>query len=405
MGTRTRPRRLAYLTSHPVQYQAPLLRAVSGLEDVELHAWFLSDFSARHHYDPECGLGFSWDVALTEGYEARFLSKSDRPAGWHRPLGLAAERRLRRESYDALWLHGWSHPLQWRIARLAFRSGWRVLLRGETPLLSGPVAGGAFASGSLRRMKHALTGRLLRRAHACLAIGRANRRFYESHGVEQSRIYEMPYGVDNEWFATRQCYLRPQREELRAQLGLPAGRPVVLFAGKLVERKRPMDLVDALGRIGFRSGGMEPAAVFVGEGKQRPRLESAVRRLGLRHVVFAGFQNQSAMPRYYDLCDLLVLPSEHEPWGLVLNEAMACGRPVICSDRVGAREDLVIEGETGLGFATGDVDGLAAAITRLSADPGLRAGLGHRARERVRLHGIDRAVSGLQGALSEEKGR
>ena len=155
----------------------------------------------------------------------------------------------------------------------------------------------------------------------------------------------MPYAVDNEFFRTAAERARPHRERLRAELGLQPGRAVILFASKMQPHKRAADLLEAYARLSPDTAA-EPAAylVFAGDGEERARLERRARALKWDSIRFIGFRNQSELPALYDLCDVFVLPSEHEPWGLVVNEAMNAGKPVIVSDRVGAGPDLVEDG-------------------------------------------------------------
>lgn len=386
------PYRVAYLVSHPIQYQAPLLRRLAAHPEVALHVYYMDDQGARLHHDAEFGVAFQWDVPLLDGYRWTVLhNRSPWPRADHFARFVHPEivATLGRERYDALIVHGYAHATDWLAFFGARRSGTPILLRGESTLL-GRRSG--WAAGAKRWALR----RLLRRVEATLAIGRLNREFYRAQGVPEARIFSVPYAVDNETFGVEADRWRPLRRELRGELGLPPDLPVVLYVGKLIGRKRPLDLLEAYARV---VGGHPAALVFLGEGAERPRLEAEIARRKLSGVSITGFVNQGEIGRYYAAADVLVLPSSHEPWGLVLNEAMCFGLPVIASDAVGAAPDLVRVGENGFVYSVGDVPALADALRRLLADPGARARMGARSRDIVRTFSYDADIQGILEAL------
>ncbi len=192
-----------------------------------------------------------------------------------------------------------------------------------------------------------------------LAIGSLNREYYLWYGIKEERLFLMPYAVDNKFFLDKPKGYESDCEALRAKIGLEEGRPVIIYAGKMTKRKRPGDLLEAYIRLSF-DGKSEPHPylLFIGDGEMRDSLEKRVSALGWNSVNFLGFINQSELPRYYDLCDIFVLPSVCEPWGLVVNEAMNGRCAVIVSDQVGCGPDLVKDGENGYVFKAASVDGL-----------------------------------------------
>src|SRR5262249_6813203 len=178
------------------------------------------------------------------------------------------------------------------------------------------------------------------------------------------------YAVDNAWFQARIAAARPHRAALRAELGLPADRPVVLFAAKLIERKAPLDLIHAFGRaLRDIAPDQRPVLLMAGDGELRPQIEVAILAAKLSASVrLLGFQSQQKLAALYDLCDLFVLPSEHETWGLVVNEVMNAGKAVIASDRVGAARDLVQDGVNGFVYPFGHVEVLALRLRNAVTD-------------------------------------
>jgi glycosyltransferase involved in cell wall biosynthesis len=211
----------------------------------------------------------------------------------------------------------------------------------------------------------------------------------------------MPYAVDNEVFRDRALAAASTRDALRRDLNLEPDRPVILFASKFQPRKRPDDLLAAFARLSDDPAARRPYLVLVGDGEDRAALEQQVKELGMEPSVrFAGFQNQSESPRYYDLCQVFVLPSLLEPWGLVINEVMNAGRAVIVSDQVGAAADLVRDGDNGFVFPAGDIDALSDGLLRVLSDADLCQRMGDRSREIISDWGFQQDLLGLKQALA-----
>lgn len=382
--------RVAYLVSHPIQYQAPLLQRLASHPEISLHVFYMELPKGRS--DPEFGIPIQWDIPLLEGYPwSRLCNVSPfrRTSGFLRFVHPGIVSALMRGRYDALIVHGYAHCTEW----IAFVTAWArkipLLLRGESTLLRRPP-------WWLDFVKSLLLGMLFRKAAALLAIGRLNREFYRSYGAPEDRIFFVPYAVDNDRFFSDVGRLTGARRALRQRWGWPEDLPVVLYVGKLIPRKRPMDLLDAYARV-IREA---PAGlVYVGEGSERKRLLDVARAQGLRWVAVTGFLNQTEISRCYAAADLLVLPSSHEPWGLVLNEAMCFGLPLIASSAVGAAPDLVKQGENGVVYPVGDVSELAKALRLLLTDPQLRKRMGQRSREIVSRYSYEADIRGILEAL------
>jgi glycosyltransferase involved in cell wall biosynthesis len=373
-----KPTRLVYLVSHPIQYQAPLLRRIAAETGIELTVLFETLVTAGTFQDAGFGRDVAWDVPLTEGYAHHAVaSKAD------------VERHL--AAADVLWLHGWDSRLRRGALTLAAALGVPTLMRGENTAAAMPD--GAGLRGLVKR--HYLRT-IFRHCAGFLCIGSDNRRYYAERGVAAERLFDMPYAVDNAFFAERAEAARPNRDNLRAELGLAPDAPVVLYAGKLQRRKHPLALYDAWRRI----DGVRPALVYVGDGEERPALEARVEADGTdAQVRVLGFRNQSELPAFYDLADVFVLVSEREPWGLAINEAMACGTAAIASDQCGVAADLVDE-SCGAVVSAGDTAELASALARLVSDRAGLAAKGEAARRRVATWDFEADVAGLKQAIA-----
>jgi glycosyltransferase involved in cell wall biosynthesis len=376
--------RLAYVVSHPIQYQAPLLRRLAQEPGLRMKTFFLTDAGSEPFFDAGFGRTLQWDVPLVGGYDHQFVARNlPLPLRFNEPR-FSWTRAFRGERFDAVWVSGYAHGPLLRAIGAAKARRMKVIVRGESH------------DGLRRPTTWRLTAQrlLFQCVDAFLAIGSRNRDYYLGRGVDARRIHLAPYSVDNDFFRMRLTVARQRRQALLKDLNLSASQPIVLFASKLQPRKRCADLLRAFAPL---DGAAQ--LVIVGDGPERPALEEFVREHQLRRVRFAGFRNQSEMPSFYDLCDLFVLPSDGEPWGLVVNEAMNAAKPVVVSDAVGAARDLVVEGDTGFIYPVGDIAALRAAVQRLVGDAQLRQRMGVAARTLVSGWGIDATVRGVRAAL------
>ncbi|MFL5578379.1 MAG: glycosyltransferase family 4 protein [Gemmatimonadaceae bacterium] len=391
------PVRLGVVATHPIQYHAPLYRRLAA--DPRLRTTVL--FAHRPtpaEQGADFGVQFQWDVDLTSGFDHVWLrNQSARPsvtefAGCDTP---EVGRLIRERRFDVVLVSGWHARTYWQAMLACWRSGTPALVRGDSQLPSG-------APAMRRAAKRALYPLFISRFAACLSVGERSAEYFRHFGAR--RVVPSPHFVDNDFFAARADRARAEPGGARAALGFPAEAPVVLFAGKLLERKRPLDLIRAVARFDAER---RPHVAFAGEGALREACAAEARRLGVE-AHFLGFLNQTQLPRAYAAADLLVLPSDgRETWGLVVNEAMACGVPAVVSTAVGCYPDMIVEGETGHGFALGDVAGLAAAIDRVLGERATARRMGDAAARHVAARfTVDVAAEGIAvAALGAAGGR
>ena len=389
--------RLAYVVSHPIQYQAPLLRRIAQEPDIDLTVLFGSGFSVRGYKDEGFGVEVAWDTPLLEGYRSEFLPNLRDTGGITptSPISHGIYRRLRNPdgspAFDALWVHGYSSINALQAILAANALGIPVLLRAESWLADrsrSPLK--LFAKQLfLNTLRHLIA--------ATLPIGTVNAAYWTHYFGPTFPQFLMPYAVDNAWFAQRAEAASATESTLSAELRLDPSRPIILFASKLQTRKHCDHLVQAyknlLGKLPA-----DPYLLIVGDGEERANLEQQC--TGLEGVRFAGFQNQSALPTYFRLASVFVLPSRHEPWGLIVNESMAAGCPVIVSTDVGAGPDLITNGHEGFIYPVGDIPALTAALSRVLANPQTAATMGAAARRRIAPWSFDQDIQGLRHALT-----
>jgi glycosyltransferase involved in cell wall biosynthesis len=390
--------RLAYLVTHPIQYQAPLLRRIAEESGIDLTVFFCSDFSLKSYLDPSFGKIIAWDVPLIGGYRHEILpalGRRDQLSFW-RPVNYGLAKHLTRTNFEVLWVHGYNRWFNWRAIAGAKMRGLKVLVRDEATRLTG-------TRHKLKGLAKRIFFLILRNlCDGFLAIGTLNAEYYQSYGIGPERIFSVPYAVDNAFFRDKAKTASGERECLRRQLGLEPGRPIILYASKLSEVKRGTDLLEAYIHLSPDQI-QEPKSylLFIGEGNQRQSLEERARAMNWSSIKFLGFKNQTELPRYYDLCDVLVLPSVFEPWGLVINEVMNAGRAVVVSDQVGCGPDLVKDGENGYVFKAGDIAGLRLALDSILSNPEKCRALGRKSLEIIEKWGIEEDVAGLKQALED----
>jgi glycosyltransferase involved in cell wall biosynthesis len=392
------PVRIAYFVTHPIQYQAPLLRRIAREPGIDLTVFFFSDLSVRGYADKGFGgVHVKWDVPLLDGYNHEFLprSRDNGTLGFARPLNHGIYSRLRRGKFDAVWVHGYHTINHLHVILSAKMLGIPVILRAESMLYDR-----ARSERTLRSKQMFFP--LLKRAVRCvMPIGKANAEYWRHYLGPEMPMFPMPYAVDNDFFRNLAIQAAPQREQLREDLQLEAGRPIFLYASKLQDRKRCIDLVEAYIRLA-PAHGVDPHAylLIVGDGQERAAVERRIQESGLSSIRMLGFRNQSELPRYFELCDVFILPSIHEPWGLIVNEVMNAGRTVIVTDQVGCQPDLIEDGVNGFVVPAQDIDALAAALRRILEEPSLAHAVGQRALERISRHSFEEDVQGLRKALA-----
>jgi glycosyltransferase involved in cell wall biosynthesis len=379
--------RIGIVTSHPVPYHVPVYRGLARQPDVDLEVLFSHDHGVKPTFDRGFGREVMFDVPLLDGYRYRFPRNYARTPGFtftgqinpEIPLAVA------RGDYDAVIVHGYqtltsvATLLAPRVPRRT-----RILMRSETTLLNvRPLA--------TRAAKQLLMRMLFQGVDHFLAIGTCSRKYYEAYGVDSSKITVAPYTVDNSFFEERSANARRDPSAARARLGLPTDRTVYLYCSKVAPHKRPLDVLHA---FDIAQKTAPCALAYVGVGSATAELEEHVHRLGLTKDVFLlGFRNQSELPEIYGACDVFVQASEFEPWGMVVNEAMASGMAVCLSDAVGSGYDLVRG--NGATFPVGDVNRLAELFVEWALNPTKITEMKRASLARIREWGVEQSVAGV----------
>jgi glycosyltransferase involved in cell wall biosynthesis len=377
--------RLAILTSHPIQYQAPLFREISGRHDV--HVFFGHDAPPQEQANAGFGAAFAWDVDLRSGYANSFLANVSRKPDASAFFGCDTPEiadRLREGRYDALMVTGWGLKSYLQGIVAAKRLRIPIIVRGDSHMLTP-------RSKIKTTAKDLLYRPFLRLFDAALFVGQMSRAYFEHYGYPRERLHFSPHCVDADWFAQRAT--AEARAQLRQRLSIDPDARVLLLAGKLISLKRPLDVIRAAAVS--RANGKMVEVMVAGDGELKSRFVDEAAQAGVpAHML--GFRNQAEMPSVYAAADCLTLPSAHETWGLVANEALACGRPIVVSDQCGCAPDLAADGIAGRIFKMGDAADFSNAIAGLRFDRAQKEAIARRSRQ----YSVARAAEGLDAALS-----
>jgi glycosyltransferase involved in cell wall biosynthesis len=364
------------------------LREALGQEGVELVAFRFTERSDDYGWTPE----------EPKGLPVITLAQS-KPTSAPEALKMAAAfgRELRERKVDAVFLPTYS-PLPNFLCFLAAKlAGCRTILMTE----SWHGTEGATLPGKL--VKHML----VRMFDSALVGGSPQRDYVVAYGMPRAKVFTGYDVVDVAHFSAKADKVRSMEREPDGVALPPKSQDVLMRSlpkryflnlGRFVEKKNLAMLVAAYGRYRDETESEAPASlVLVGEGPLRGDLEGQARELGMAvrdgvadpkpsggaEVVFYPFQQADITPLFFARCESFVLPSTREEWGLVVNEAMASGAPVIVSDRVGAHFDLVQEGVNGFSFEPDDAAGLAQLLRRFDAERDLRDRMGAAGRQRI----------------------
>jgi glycosyltransferase involved in cell wall biosynthesis len=389
----TLPVRVAYFLSHAVQYQSPLLRLLAA-EGLAITTVYGDTSTAGTYFDADYGQEISWEQPLLAGYPSDLLTPPRFP-GLFLEWKQSAGQWLDEHQPDAVWIHGWGTPFSIGCLLAAHERKLPILLRGETHLQSRK------GTALWRWLHRLLVSKVFEQMEHLMAIGSANQAFYQHYGVPEAKITQVPYVTDNAFFQSTCLRAHQVSEELRHELGLSEAGPILLYVGRLSPEKDVPTLLKAMVMLQKDlAAEHRPTLLIAGSGPQIENYKAWSKlHLGDR-VHFLGFVPQSKIPGLYDLCDVFILPSLFEPWGMVVNEVMNAGKALVLSDRVGAGVDLLLDGWNGFKFPAGNIKALADVLTRLLTQPDFCREAGNRSLELINQWGLPEALAGIKSVLS-----
>src|SRR5258708_29238477 len=384
--------RLAIVASHVIQYQDPFFRLLAADPEIDLTVLYCSRHGVDVYRDEDMKTSLRWDIELLSGYRHRFLINlgSAPNRGYFRLVNPGIVPEWGRGAYPAvIFFSGWGSVTA--LLGLATCRMLRVpsFIYGDSSLPPPVDSWRASIRAGLIRMIFGLTT-------GFMVSGARNADYYAHYGANRGTFFLLPWAIDNDRFMGAAAFAPGARAALRTRYGIRDDAMAILFSAKLVPRKDPFTLLRAFERMEHRS---RAALVFMGDGELRGALEAYVRERAIPDVHFLGFINHNDIPHHYPMCDVFVLPSTYEPRGAGINEAMACGLPVIVTDRCGSIGDIVAEGENAFVYPVGDDARLAAQLDVLAGDEALRARMGQRSREIIQPWSYGRGVEGVKEML------
>jgi glycosyltransferase involved in cell wall biosynthesis len=380
-------RRLVILSEIIAPYRIPVFNALARHEGIDLHVIFLAES------DPELRDWLVYKDEIHFSYQV-LPSWRQRVGGYNLLLNRGLKAALQKAAPDVLLCGGYNYLASWLAMRWAGRNRRPFILWVESTEQD-------FRSRNW--MIEFLKKKFLSGCSAFVVPGKSSFHYVKSYGARDEQIFIAPNAVDTEFFAQRAASIRQDAATQRQKLQLP--QRFFLFVGRLVSEKGIFDLLDAYGKLALELRAAV-GLVFVGDGTARAELVRRARRIDSGEVQCTGFVHREQLASYYALAEVFVFPTHSDPWGLVVNEAMACGLPVISSDAAGCAQDLVTDNWNGRIVRSGDVAQLASAMQELGADSALRVQMGNRSRERILKYSPETCADGIAlAALSFESAR
>lgn len=337
-------KRLAIITTHPVQYYAPVFRLLAERGNILIKVFYTWERGSEQ-FDEGFGKLVSWDLPLLNGYEYEFVSNNgnQRKSFWD-IKNPTLNDTIKNWNADVILVFGWNYLSHLKAMRY-FKNKIPVTFRGDSTLI-----------GEKRNLKSGLRKVFLsyiyRYIDYAFYVGMNNKRYYIKFGLHESNLIFTPHAIDNKRFQAADVSNESFAKELKNKLSLKGNDIVILFAGKLQSIKNVELLINAIKKIQRQ----DVHLLIVGNGNKEISLKELAS--DTPNIHFLPFQNQTLMPVIYNLAHIFSLPSKRETWGLAVNEAMACGKPILVSDKVGCAIDLVKKGENGYIFESDNIDDL-----------------------------------------------
>lgn len=349
-------KKLAIVTSHPIQYHAPLFRLMHQRENISVkvfYSWGLGGMENK--YDPGFDKVVEWDIPLLEGYDYEFLHNISQEPGSHHFRGIINPdivQRIQAWNANAVLVFGWSFCSHLKVMRY-FKGKIPVFFRGDSTLLDEPE--GFHFKKILRKV---YLQWVYRHVDKVFYVGHCNKAYFKKFGIKESQLFFAPHAIDNERFMDKDGSAERSAAVWRNKLCIPSMANVILYAGKFEPLKNPLLLLNAFKELQYPNLHL----VMIGNGVLEKELKQNADKIPNIH--FLDFQNQQLMPVIHRIGDVFVLPSNSETWGLSVNEAMASGRPVIVSDKCGCAANLIHSGKNGYVFKAGDMNDLICCIRK-----------------------------------------
>jgi glycosyltransferase involved in cell wall biosynthesis len=386
-------KKLAIITSHPIQYNAPLFQLLAERNRLDIKVFYTwGDTVLDRKFDPGFRKEIIWDILLLDGYRYEFLENVSGDKGSHHFNGIINPdiiNRIDEFTPDALLIYGWSFKSHFRVMR-HYKKRKTIIFRGDSTFLDKQPFYKRWARTRFLRWVYGFVD-------YALYVGKNNLEYFRRLGLKQTQLIYAPHAIDNKRFSHFDVTSKEKGDLLKQKLGIPADDILFLFAGKLEEKKNPGLLLQAFVQSEvYRNSSL----LIVGNGNLEKELKEQYGKYS--SIFFLDFQNQSQMPVIYNLADVFVLPSKGpgETWGLSVNEAMACGLPVLVSDKCGCALDLVTPGQNGFVFKSEDLDDICSKLLSFVSfgKPGIKK-MGEVSRRKIVAFSFEKFCEATEGLL------
>lgn len=383
-----RPLRVALLHNIISPHVVPLFAELAKNPAIDLCVYFFSETDQNRLWKVDLAGQFRYRIL--PGFGLRFRGR-DLATYFVNPTIIST---LLRDDFDVLIAVGWDSFASQAAFLLC------KLLRRPFILWSGSTVN----EPSWRRTLFLpLVLAMVHGADASIAYGTRAKQYLQRLGAHPSDIFISRNSIDMDAFLTCAREARRQRDTLRRSLGV-GNAPVILYVGQLIERKGVATLIEAVAQLRTRIPGVRLLIAGYGPAESPLRALVEARQLG-ENVGFLGHVELETLPQYYAAADLFVLPSSEEVWGLVLNEAIGAGLPIITTERVGAAPDIVDDGKNGLVIPANDAQWLADASSYILDDDARAKRMGARSLEIAETFRVSHTVHGILAALEHVSGR
>jgi len=382
-------KRLAIVTTHPIQYYAPIFKLLHERGQIAVKVFYTWGEAALNKYDPGFQKAIQWDTPLLEGYPYEWaVNRASNPGSHHYKGIITPDLNTQIENWkpDAILVFGWAYKGHLAVMR-HFSGKVPIFFRGDSTLLDK-------SSGIKSVVKKIFLKQIYSKVDCAFYVGANNHAYYKAYGLPDDQLIFAPHAVDNDKFSANHSQ---EASDLRRQLNLSAEDVLILFAGKFGAKKNPLLLVEAFKK--FRKSNIH--LLFVGNGRLEGELKNKAN--GDSAIHFMDFQNQSIMPAIYQAVDLFCLPSAGpgETWGLAVNEAMAAGKAIVVSDKVGCAIDLVKNDVNGEVFKSNSVEELADVLHRIATNKDKLLQMGRRSAEIIKLWNFTEIVRAIEERLNQ----
>ena len=382
-------KKLAIITTHPIQYYAPVFKLLHQRGNIGIKVFYTWGESSINKHDPGFNKNIEWDVPLLDGYPYEWVKNTSKRPGTHHfncIINPDLINQVKAWQPDAVLVYGWALNSHLKVIRY-FKGKIAVFFRGDSTLLDE-------TRGAKSLLRTIFLRWVYHHIHHAFYVGTNSKAYFKKYGLTDAQLDLAPHAIDNKRFAEDKT---GEAQLLRRQLSIPNTDIVILFAGKMEEKKAPLLLLEAF----FSLNKQGTHLLFTGNGPLEDELK--LKAKGNANVHFIGFQNQSRMPVVYQACDLFCLPSSGpgETWGLAINEAMASGKPVLGSDKVGAAVDLVAPGRNGAIFKALSLADLIYNLNKLTAcGKSELSKMGKHSKEIIETYSFENQVKVIEAAVN-----